>query len=277
MPTIDDLLNDNSDIETYDNGFVAADGYLTVPYSDAQVISITNKTIGSLSEQISVEGESNSQYILFERDRFADGIDLVNKLIQVHYEREDSVADNCPVVNVEYSEDKLRFGWVIPEKAVAIDGVLRIMPFVYGTDPNGDTYVMKDLYVEYNVNEGMAIDGGIEEPEEQWYQQFLDTMQQFLDQSVSAKNAAAGSESNAAQSAEKAAASEEAAAASAGAASNHEFNAQSARDIAVESASKAKQYYENTRQLSITNVGNMTFAIDPIRNCLTVTYDDTSD
>ena len=119
MTTIDDLLNDNSDIETYDNGFVAADGYLTVPYSDAQVISITNKTIGSLSEQISVEGESNSQYILFERDRFADGIDLVNKLIQVHYEREDSVAYNCPVVNVDYSEDKVRFGWVIPDRAVA--------------------------------------------------------------------------------------------------------------------------------------------------------------
>lgn len=272
MPTIDELLNDNSDIEEYEHGFAKADGYMTAPYTDAQVIYITNKSIGDLSEQISVEGESNSQYILFERDRFADGIDLVNKLIQVHYEREDSVADNCPVVNVEYSEDKLRFGWVIPEKAVAIDGVLRVMPFVYGTDPNGDTYVMKDLYAEYDVNEGMAIDGGIEEPEEQWYQQFLDTMQQFLDQSVSAKNAAAGSESNAAQSAEQAAASEESAAASAGAASAHELNAQSARDVAVESASQAKRYYENTKQLSMASVGDVVISIDAERRCLVAQY-----
>lgn len=272
MPTIDELLNDNSDIETYEDGFAPADGYMTVPYSDAQIIYINNKSIGDMSEQISVEGESNSQYILFERDRFADGIDLVNKLIQIHYEREDGVTDNCPVVNVEYSEDRLRFGWVIPEKAVAIDGVLRVMPFVYGTDPNGDTYVMKDLYAEYDVNEGMAIDGGIEEPEEQWYQQFLDTMQQFLDQSVSAKNAAANSESNAAQSAEQAAASEESAAVSAGAASAHELNAQSARDVAVESASKAKQYYENTRQLSMTNVGDVVISIDAERKCLVAQY-----
>ena len=272
MPTIDELLNDNSDIETYEDGFAPADGYMTVPYSDAQIIYINNKSIGDMSEQISVEGESNSQYILFERDRFADGIDLVNKLIQIHYEREDGVTDNCPVVNVEYSEDRLRFGWVIPEKAVAIDGVLRVMPFVYGTDPNGDTYVMKDLYAEYDVNEGMAIDGGIEEPEEQWYQQFLDTMQQFLDQSVSAKNAAANSESNAAQSAEQAAASEESAAVSAGAASAHELNAQSARDVAVESASQAKRYYENTKQLSMASVGDVVISIDAERRCLVAQY-----
>lgn len=277
MPTIDELLNDNSDIETYEDGFVPADGYMTVPYSDAQIIYINNKSIGDMSEQISVEGESNSQYILFERDRFADGIDLVNKLIQIHYEREDGVTDNCPVVNVEYSEDRLRFGWVIPEKAVAIDGVLRVMPFVYGTDPNGDTYIMKDLFAEYDVNEGMAIDGGIEEPEEQWYQQFLDEMQEFLNQSVQAKNEAAESAGYAQDYAEQANASMQQALEYASTASVYYQNVQSAKDSAVQAATQAGQYYEQTKTLSITNVGNMTFAIDPIRNCLTVTYDDTSD
>lgn len=185
MPTIDDLLNENSGIEVYeDEVFLPADGYATVSYNDAQTVFIDGKSIGDLSGQISVSGEANSQYIQFERDRYADGIDLLGKIIQIHYEREDGVGDNSPAVNVEYSETRIRFGWLVPGKAVAIDGILRVAPFVYGTDPSGDTYIMKDIYAEYTVNEGLALSGGIEEPEEEWYTQFLAQMQSYLSQAT---------------------------------------------------------------------------------------------
>lgn len=254
-----------------ESGFSPVDGYGRVPYSDENTIYIENKSIGDLQDQISVSGEANSQYIQFERDRYMDGIDLSEKRLQIHYERPDGSGDNSPAVNVEISENRLRYGWVIPGKAAEQSGTIRIMPFAFAEE-SSDVYVMKDLYAEYVIHDGLEIDGGIEEPDDEWYTQFLAQMQTFLNQGISAKNAAANSEQNAAQSAEQAAASEESASVSAGAASTHELNAQSARDVAVESASQAKQYYENTKQLSMASVGDVVISIDAERRCLVAQY-----
>lgn len=57
-----------------------------------------------------------------------------------------------------------------------------------------------------------------------------------------------------------------------GQASQYAKEAEDGGDTATEAAAQAKSYMEKTQQLSITNVGNITFAIDPIKNCLTATY-----
>lgn len=56
-----------------------------------------------------MSGETNSQYIMFETNRFEDNIDLIDKLIQIHYEREDGVGDNCLAVDVTASDSHIRF------------------------------------------------------------------------------------------------------------------------------------------------------------------------
>ena len=56
-----------------------------------------------------MSGEANSQYIMFETNRFEDNIDLIDKLIQIHYEREDGVGDNCLAVDVTASDSHIRF------------------------------------------------------------------------------------------------------------------------------------------------------------------------
>lgn len=61
---------------------------------------------------------------------------------------------------------------------------------------------------------------------------------------------------------------------SVGNASQYENNAQQWSDTATAAAAQAKSYMEQTQQLSITNVGNITFGIDPVRNCLTATYNE---
>ena len=269
MENLDQIFAEMQNEET---SYTPADGYKQIPYSDNAVVYIDNKSIGSLTDQISISGEADSQYITFETERFADGIDLRNKLIQVHYERKDGISDNCGVVNVEYSDTHIRFGWLIPAKAVAVNGILRIMPFAHGVTPDGDTYVLKNLYAEYTVQEGLAVDEGIEEPEEDWYMQFLEKMEYFLDESVSAQNKAETAEENASASAEQAIEAQEAAQTSAGAASVHETNAQSARDTAVQSAAQAKKYFENTKQLSMTNVGDVLISIDAEKKCLVAQY-----
>ena len=59
-----------------------------------------------------------------------------------------------------------------------------------------------------------------------------------------------------------------------GQASQYAQEAEAGADTATAAASQAKSYMEQTKQLSITNVGNITFGIDPVRNCLTATYNE---
>ncbi len=253
MPTIDELLNSGDGTDNYYGEiFTPADGYERVIYDDADIISIANKSIGDMERQISIEGEANSQYILFERERYADSIDLNDKLIQIHYEREDGVGGNSAPVNVEISDEHIRFGWIIPPKAVAIDGILKVMPFVYGVSPTGDTYILKDLYIEYVVHEGLAVSGGIEEPDEDWYLQFLSRMEKFVSEAKTSETNAKISEDNAKASENQAIQSAEEAKQYAENISIHEANAAESAS-AAEAAKNAALGSQNAAALSATN------------------------
>ena len=252
LPTVEELLREQNETDFYEEEqFTSVPGYQTSEYKDSQIIIISNKEIGNLDQQISVSGESNSQYIMFEVNRFEDNIDLIDKLIQVHYEREDGVGDNCPVVDVSASNLHMRFGWVIPPKAVEIDGILKIMPFIHGTTSSGNTYILKEIYAEYDVKEGLALSGGIEKPEEDWYVQFLNKMDNYVSDVKKLEYSAKTSASNASDSKQAATASE---------------------SKAQEYSDSAKTYYEKTKTLSILNVGEMEFSINESKKCLSITY-----
>ena len=173
-------------------------GYETAAYTDDQAVCITSdKKIGSMAGQISIQGEANSQYILYEMNRYHDGVDLSDKLLQIHYERRDGAGGNSTPVNVCMSDSRIRFGWVVPGSATVLDGVLKVMPFATGLSPMGDTYIIKTLYVEYRINAGLAVSGGIEEPEEDWYQGFVSRMAQYMDTAKTYASLAAQYERNA--------------------------------------------------------------------------------
>lgn len=176
----DALFEAVEDTEAQEEVFIEVGGYGKADYSDAAMIKIDGRRIGDLSGQLSVAGESKSQYIVFERERFEDGIDLTTKLLQIHYERADGEGDNCAPVNVTASDNKIRYGWVVPKAAVSVPGKLKIMPFAIGSTYDGDSYIQKDLYAEYMVHDGLAVSGGIEEPAEEWYAQFIRRMEEYL-------------------------------------------------------------------------------------------------
>lgn len=170
MPSIEQLLNGE---DAQEDDFYPVSGYRTYEYEDSNIIYVDNKTIDDLKEQIGVQGESDSQYIVFERDRYFDGIDLTTKTLQVHYERPDGQGRNSAPVNVQATSTRIRAGWVVPAFAMEIAGKLKVMPFATGTAPTGNKYVLKDLYSEWEVHEGPSISGGIEKPNDDWYMQFL--------------------------------------------------------------------------------------------------------
>lgn len=234
MPTVDELLEQDEDIGSEYDGFTKDERYKTIEYSDYQIVQISNKTIGNYSQQISSQGEINRQYIVFEHERYMDGIDLADKLIQIHYELPDGFKNNSEVVNVQYSDSIIQFGWLITERIARNSGTVMFMPFFYGNAPDGELYLLKDLFAQYSIRGNLGIDDGIVEPvEESWYQQFLDNIIALQ---------------------------------------NYTNDAEQSASKAKQSENQAKNYMEQARQLSITSVGDMTFFINADKNCLSVTY-----
>lgn len=143
-----------------DETFEAVDGYETNGYDDDYgPITIRNRSIDSLKDQISVAGDRNSQYILFETERYQDNIDLASKKISIHYEldTDDGCKGNSDATNVKASSEHLRFGWLIPPDATEQAGILKVMPFAYLSENENYPYVLKDLYIEYTIYPGLDI------------------------------------------------------------------------------------------------------------------------
>ena len=106
------------------------------------VVDIT-KTISINQNQINLTQEDNSQYIPFEMFRYYDGIDLMTKTLSIYYLNKEYAEGTSTPINVRYSDTKIRFGWVVPKEATALDGKLRIEIHAEGTNPLGGKYLFK--------------------------------------------------------------------------------------------------------------------------------------
>lgn len=158
------------------------DGYLTVPYSDDNIVYINNKEVGDMSINVVIVDESFSQYVQFEAPRYEDGVDLTQKRIYVHWEQGDGYAgDNVEAVNVKCTDDVIRFGWVVPAEALTINEEIRIMPFVTGVH-NENNYVLKTLYGVLYPQESLKTTTGIIKPNEEWFLSFERKMSSYVEQ-----------------------------------------------------------------------------------------------
>lgn len=155
----------------------AMSGYIQKPYyTDMNVqIDASRKAIGDMSQNVSTQGEENSQYIPFIIDRYYDGIDLSEMLFQVEYQLEDGAGSVDNVVNAYKSEDKIKFGWIIPAGATQLGGSIKVMVFCMGRLQNGESYILKTKAATYNIPSTLEIGGSIK-PDEQWYLQFVEQM-----------------------------------------------------------------------------------------------------
>lgn len=182
MADLDAILMSDDD----EDEFIAVDGYETNEYKDDYgPVIITNRSINNFNNQISVTGDRNSQYIQFQSERYQDNIDLASRKICIHYEYagDEGYADNNPACNVEVSKSYIRFGWVIPPAAVAVEGTIRVMPYAYLASGDEIPYLLKELYTEYTIHPGLSLSGGITEPGTDWYEQFIVDINKYVEQS----------------------------------------------------------------------------------------------
>ena len=179
-------------------------------YVEPEYVPVTNKRIADFNDQISVRGEQNAQFVGFQLPRHDDGLDLTAQHLYIHYQTVYGGGDGVPC-NVSKSDSHVRMCWQVPAQATQEPGIIQMMIYATGTDSVGERTIWKTLPASYTIHDGLEIGGGIPEPDQSWYDQFVaqmegkvSTAQGYANDAQASKTAAAGS---AAASAESAAAS----------------------------------------------------------------------
>ena len=157
-------------------------------YSDDKISTVDNlKNITVDSSQINLTQEENSQYVPFQMDRYYDGIDLMGMTIQIHYVNASKYEEYCNPINVQYSNTKILFGWLVPSGATAAAGDLTFEITAHGINENGDNYMWRTRpNGKLNVIKSLA-GNGVVQPSTDWYVQFVSEMDRKVNE---AKNSA---------------------------------------------------------------------------------------
>ena len=178
-------------------------------YTDDLIFEVDweNKELQKILGQTLIAGEENSQYIRFQMGRYYDGIDLSEKQIYIVFSLEKSYFGKTLAVSIERSAENIRFGWIVPKTACAVNGTLE---FYLKFQDIG--YVLKTKSTKVQVEESKEESDLIPEPtRETWYEEF----QERVAESIAAAEGAVSTATDIMQRAEAAVSSAESSAGSA--------------------------------------------------------------
>lgn len=207
MATVDEILArqayaDGDETWTKDNNYPSYTLYVEPEY-----VPVTNKRIADFNDQISVRGEQNAQFVGFQLPRYDDGLDLTAQHLYIHYQTVYGGGDGVPC-NVSKSDSHVRMCWQVPAQATQEPGSIQMMIYATGTNSAGERVTWKTLPASYTIHDGLEIGGGIPEPDQSWYEQFVQQMesqvstaQGHANDAKASKTAAAGSATVSAESA----------------------------------------------------------------------------
>ncbi|MCD8279388.1 hypothetical protein [Enterocloster citroniae] len=207
MATVDEILTRQAyaagdEMWTKDNNYPSY-----TMYAEPEYVPVTNKRIADFNDQVSVRGEQNAQFVGFQLPRYDDAMDLTKQNLYIHYQTAYGGSDGVPC-NVSWLDNYVRMCWMIPGQATQEPGSIQMMIYATGTNSVGDRTVWKTLPATYTIHDGLEIGGGIPEPDQSWYEQFVaqmegkvSTAQGYANDAQASKVAAAGSATAAAQSA----------------------------------------------------------------------------
>ena len=207
MATVDEILArqayaDGDETWAKDNNYPSYTLYVEPEY-----VPVTNKRIADFNGQISVRGEQNAQFVGFQLPRYDDGLDLTAQHLYIHYQTVDGGGDSVPC-NVSKSDSHVRMCWQVPAQATQEPGTIQMMIYATGTNSARERVTWKTLPASYTIHDGLEIGGGIPEPDQSWYEQFVaqmegrvSTAQGYANDAQASKTAAADSASASAESA----------------------------------------------------------------------------
>lgn len=159
-------------------------------YQDTKYSTLDEqKRITMDAGQVNITQETRSQFIPFKIPRYYDGIDLMEMIIQIHYQNAANHDGIASVVNVSSSQDFITFGWLIDSNVTSVKGDVKFEITATGVNEKGESYIWKTQpNGKLNVLEALARSGsGVIEPDLSWYDTFLFSASQTLE---SVRNAA---------------------------------------------------------------------------------------
>ena len=190
-------------IAVYDSG---VDG---LPYSDAYQkyteyadtkfsIVDEDKNITLDKSQVNLTQEENAQYVPFKMSRRYDNIDLLSKTLLIHAVTPEKKDVYVTPVNVQYDDQFLYFGVIIPGSICAVKGTVDFEIQAIGVNEKGDTYKFITRSAHFNVEESLSGNGTVEpKPDEGWINSFLKQVTEKVSEAQTAANEAKQSAQNA--------------------------------------------------------------------------------
>ena len=205
MLTIEEALQQAQLLNANDETWIQLVKYPTKVFYDDMAgitnINLESKTIEDFNDNVSTKEENNSQYITFIMDRFYDGVDLVNMLIQIDYLLEDGTGGISSVVNGYYSQEHIKFGWIVPDNVTYKAGTTKVIVFCNGKLPDGSDYLLKTKPFLYTIHDTIDVGSGIPKPDDNWFLQFEEQQEALVQQSEGYRDEAVEAASSASSSA----------------------------------------------------------------------------
>ena len=131
------VFADNNDEFTVSEKYLWYSDYSDNDFSEVD----SSKNINVSQNQINLTQESNSQFIPFRMNRFYDGMDLMKMTLLIHFVTAQKYENNASPINVQYSSDKITFGWLVSKEATAHAGDLTFEIQAIGVNSKGDEYI----------------------------------------------------------------------------------------------------------------------------------------
>lgn len=175
-------------------------------YSDPNFSTIdANKNITMDQSQINLTQEENSQYIPFKMFRRYDNIDQLNMTLLMHAVTPGGSDVYVTPVNVQYDEDYLYFGVIIPASICAVSGTVEFEIQALGTNEKGENYKLITRSAKFNVEQSLAGNGTVEPtPDTGWMTTFLNQVTEKVGEAQTAANNAQSAANRAENAASKA-------------------------------------------------------------------------
>ena len=156
-----------------EEGYTIVDTYTTYSeYEDAKIYEIADDRSMPTIDQITMRGDTNSQYITFQIPRYRDGVDLSTKQLMVRWYNENNVdkggsyADIC---DVRYNAENIRFAWLLDYGVTEFAGVVAFSFQTIGANETNDSYVWKTALGKLTVTDNVDNGAGGDEPTPDWF------------------------------------------------------------------------------------------------------------
>lgn len=241
-----------------EEGYIALENYtMYANYSDDHIYEIgEDRSVPDIT-QITMKGDTNSQYITFQMPRYYDGIDLTTKQIIVRWyneENADKGGSYSDICDVRYNEEFIRFAWLLDFGVTEYDGVVAFAFENIGTNEVDKSYVWKTALGKLEITDNVDNGAGGDEPSEDWFTNLMaridemykaaetaENMADTAEQAAGAATAAAGAANTAAEAANTATGKANAATTAANTAAGNANAAAGAANEAAEAANTAAE------------------------------------